>query len=52
MKRYTGNYIIRWIDKQGNKNRKTYTDYATALKAKKWLIDGGIDNVDIAVEIN
>lgn len=51
MKRYSGNYIVRWTDKKGTKNRKTYTDYATALKAKNWLLEQGIDNIDIAVEV-
>lgn len=49
--RYTGNYIIRWTDKNGKQWSKTYTDYLTAIKAKKWLIDQGADNIDIAVEL-
>ena len=50
IKRYTGKYIVRWIDKENNKKRKVYDDYQVAIKAKKWLADNGIDNVDIAVE--
>lgn len=51
MKKYTGNYIVRWKDKKGTANRKTYTDYKLAIKAKNWLIEQGIDNIDIAVEV-
>lgn len=51
-KRYSGNYIVRWTDQQGVKQRKTYTDYQTAVKAVKWLTTGGVKDADIAVESN
>ena len=51
MKRYSGKYIIRWTDQNGNKQRKVYDDYLTASKARKWLTDGGIADADIAVEL-
>ena len=51
MKRYTGNYIIRWTDKNGNKDQKVYSDYSTVLKAKKWLLDNGALEINIAVEM-
>ena len=50
LKRYTGKYIVRWVDKQNESQRKVYDNYTTALKAKKWLIDNKVYNVDIAVE--
>jgi len=52
MKKYTGNYIIRWTDNTGNKNKKVYSDYATVLRAKKWLLDNGTTDIDIAVELS
>lgn len=51
MKRYSGKYIIRWTDQNGNKQRKVYDDYLTASKARKWLTDAGIADADIAVEL-
>ena len=49
-KRYTGNFVVRWVDKENNNKRKVYTDYLLAKQAQKWLTDRGIDNADIAVE--
>ena len=49
--KYTGNYKIRWTDKDSKQWSKVYTDYQTALKAKKWLIGQGIEIIDIAVEV-
>ena len=51
MKRYTGNYIVRWTDKQGKSQRKSYKDYGTAQKARKYLTDNGVGDADIAVEL-
>jgi len=51
-KRYTGNYIVKWLDQDNNKKQKTYQDYSMALKAKKWLLDNCITYIDIAVEVN
>ena len=50
--RYTGNYTIRWTDKDGKHWSKTYTDYQTAIRAKKWLVGQNIEIIDIAVELN
>lgn len=52
MKKYTGNYILTWLDKDDKRNSKTYADYSTTLKARKWLIDSGATGIDIAVEVN
>lgn len=51
VKKYTGNYTIRWTDKDGNNNEKVYDDYQTAIKAKNWLIKQGIEDIDIAVTV-
>lgn len=42
---------VRYQDKQGNDKYKIYDDEPTARKAKKWLLDNGYDNVDMAVVI-
>lgn len=51
IKKYTGNYVLSWYDKNNKYMNKVYTDYQTSLKAKKWLLDNGGSNIDIAVEI-
>ena len=51
MGRYLGTYKVRWTDKNGDKHSKTYDDYATAIKAKHYLIERGADNIDIAVSV-
>jgi len=51
MKKYTGKYVIRWIDKDNNANKKVYNDYPTTLKAKSWLIANGAVDIDIAVQL-
>lgn len=51
MKKYTGNYIIRWTDKSGNSNKKVYDDYSTVIKARKWLIENEATDIDIAVQV-
>ena len=50
-KRYSGNYVIRWENKDGTEMRKTYPDYLTVLKAKKWLVDSGAIDIDIAIKV-
>ena len=51
-RKYTGNYILSWYDKDDKYGTKVYTDYPTAIKARKWLVDNGAKSVDIAVEVN
>lgn len=44
-------FIVRWSN--GNKaHYRVYDDENVARQAKKWLIDNGVRNVDIAVRIN
>jgi len=52
MKKYTGNYIVRWQDSAGKWSSKVYSDYKLAIKAKNWLIAQKFDNIDIAVEMS
>lgn len=40
---------VRYQDKDGNEKYKIYDDEPTARKAKKWLLDNGYENVDMAV---
>lgn len=49
-KRYLGDYIVRWTDKDGTRKSKKYEDWHTAQKAYRWLGAAGITDVDIAVE--
>ena len=51
VKKYTGNYILTWLDKDDKSNSKVYTDYSTVLKARKWLLESGATSIDIAVEM-
>lgn len=41
-------FSVRWKDKEGVEREKTYSDYAQARKAHKWLNDNGAV-ADIAV---
>ena len=41
-------FKLRWATKDGEQS-KIYEDEKTAKKAKQWLLERGIDNVDIAV---
>lgn len=43
-------FIVRYTDKDGKKGQKIYDDYSTVIKAKKWLIQNGYIEVDIAVK--
>lgn len=42
-------FIVRWLDKDGKKHSKPYSDELTARKAKQWLIRNGASGVDIAI---
>jgi len=50
-KKYTGKYIVKWFDKYNTSKSKVYDDYLTAIKAQKWLLESGADNIDIAVQL-
>ena len=41
---------LRWKDKDGKYHKKDYKEYNDAAKARKWLVDNGADDVDIAVK--
>ena len=41
-------YKLRWNTKDGEQS-KIYEDEKTAQKAKQWLLDQGVADVDIAV---
>ena len=44
-------FIVRWS--AGNKaHYRVYDDESVARQAKKWLMNNGVRNVDIAVRIN
>ena len=44
-------FIVRW--NAGNKaHYRVYDDKSVARQAKKWLMNNGVRNVDIAVRIN
>lgn len=43
-------YIIRFMDKDGKKGQKEYDDYSVVIKARKWLIQNGCVEIDIAVK--
>ncbi len=44
-------FIVRWS--AGNKaHYRVYYDESVARQAKKWLMNNGVRNVDIAVRIN
>lgn len=44
-------FIVRWS--AGNKTHyRVYDDESVARQAKKWLMNNGVRNVDIAVRIN
>ena len=40
---------LSWKDKDGNEHSRTYQDQREAYKAKKWLVDNGALDIDIAV---
>ena len=43
--------ILRWTDDKGNQQTKEYTDEPTARKAKAWLLERGVTDVDIAIRV-
>ena len=43
--------ILRWTDQDGKPQSKRYDDEQSARKAKKWLLDRGALQVDIAIVI-
>ena len=44
-------FIVRWND-EGKVHSRAYDDENVARKAKKWLMENGAQNIDIAVRIN
>lgn len=50
-KRYTGNYIVRWLDAEGKQKDKSYDSWTLAQKAARWLAKSGATNIDIAVVV-
>lgn len=46
---YTGKYILRWRDLEGNWRRKEYDEWHTVNKALSWLVNNGINRADIAI---
>lgn len=44
-------FIVRWND-GGKVHSRAYDDENVARKAKKWLMENGAQNIDIAVRIN
>lgn len=44
-------FIVRWND-GGKVHSRIYDDENVARKAKKWLMENGAQNIDIAVRIN
>lgn len=44
-------FIVRWND-GGKTHSRAYDDENVARKAKKWLMENGDQNIDIAVRIN
>lgn len=44
-------FIVRWND-GGKAHSRIYDDENVARKAKKWLMENGAQNIDIAVRIN
>lgn len=44
-------FIVRWGD-GGMAHSRIYDDENVARKAKKWLMENGAQNIDIAVRIN
>lgn len=45
--------VLRWKDKDGKEHRKEYDarQSADVAKAKRWLLDNGAKDVDVAVKI-
>ena len=45
-------FTVRWSDEKNKQHAKTYATESDARRAKKWLLEHGIRDVDIAVKIN
>lgn len=45
-------FTVRWSDENNKPHSKTYATEADARKAKQWLLERGVRDVDIAVKIN
>ena len=45
-------FTVRWSDEKNKPHAKTYATEADARKAKQWLLERGVRDVDIAVRIN
>ena len=45
-------FTVRWSDEKNKPHSKTYETEVAAKKAKKWLLEHGIRDVDVAVKIN
>ena len=45
-------FTVRWSDEKNKPHAKTYATEADAKRAKKWLLEHGVRDVDVAVKIN
>jgi hypothetical protein len=45
-------FTVRWSDENNKPHAKTYATEADARKAKQWLLERGVRDVDIAVRVN
>jgi hypothetical protein len=45
-------FTVRWSDENNKPHSKTYATEADARKAKQWLLEHGVRDVDVAVKIN
>jgi hypothetical protein len=45
-------FTVRWSDENNKPHAKTYATEADAKRAKRWLLEHGVRDVDIAVRVN
>ena len=45
-------FTVRWSDEKNKPHAKTYATESDAKRAKKWLLEHGVRDVDVAVKIN
>lgn len=45
-------FTVRWSDENNKPHAKTYAIEADAKRAKRWLLEHGVRDVDIAVRVN
>lgn len=45
-------FTVRWSDDKNKPHAKTYATESDAKRARKWLLEHGVQGVDIAVKIN